>query len=66
LTDCQRTFGGLAIDEAAGWTWDFLRGNDVVVAEATANKPTIYIGETGWPTRSMDAEVSIWLEGRRS
>ncbi|GAA5846379.1 hypothetical protein JCM9279_001352 [Rhodotorula babjevae] len=46
-------FGGLAIDQAAGWTWDFFEQNDVVLAEAAPNKPTAYIAETGWPTRSM-------------
>ncbi|KPV74362.1 glycoside hydrolase family 17 protein [Rhodotorula graminis WP1] len=49
-------FGGLAIDQAAGWTWDFFEQNDVVLAEAASNKPTAYIAETGWPTQSMTPE----------
>ncbi|GAA5898552.1 hypothetical protein JCM6882_007813, partial [Rhodosporidiobolus microsporus] len=46
-------FGGVPIDEAAGWTWDFFEQNDVVISDAAPNQPTTYIAETGWPTDAM-------------
>jgi len=49
-------FGGLSVDQAAGWTWDFFEENDVALAEAASNNPTAYIAETGWPTESMTPE----------
>ncbi|GAA5860843.1 hypothetical protein JCM3774_003161 [Rhodotorula dairenensis] len=49
-------FGGVSVDEAAGWTWEFFEQNDVAISEAVSNKPTPYIAETGWPTDSMTAE----------
>ncbi|GAA5895490.1 uncharacterized protein JCM6883_001524 [Sporobolomyces salmoneus] len=49
-------FGGVNVDDAAGWTWEFFEENNVVLAEAAANKPTAYIAETGWPTESMTPE----------
>ncbi|BGP01034.1 Glycoside hydrolase family 17 protein [Rhodotorula toruloides] len=49
-------FGGLAIDQAAGWTWEFFEENDVAISNQVSNKPTPYIAETGWPTASMTPE----------
>ncbi|GAA5994614.1 hypothetical protein JCM5350_003964 [Sporobolomyces pararoseus] len=49
-------FGGVPIDEAAGWTWEYFQDNTVSVSEAVSNKPTAYIAETGWPTASMTPE----------
>ncbi|KAK9894951.1 glycoside hydrolase family 17 protein [Cystobasidium minutum MCA 4210] len=42
-------FGGVPVDEAAGWTWNWQEEN--VVSKA-GNTPA-YIAETGWPTQSM-------------
>ncbi|GAA5825091.1 hypothetical protein JCM11251_006095 [Rhodosporidiobolus azoricus] len=59
-------FGGVPIDEAAGWTWDFFEQNDVVISEAAPNKPQTYIAETGWPTGSMttaDATLDAAVAG---
>lgn len=42
-------FGGVPIDQAAGWTWDFFTQNDVDVADAVSNKPTPYIAEVRPP-----------------
>ncbi|GAA5926995.1 uncharacterized protein JCM15063_000427 [Sporobolomyces koalae] len=53
-------FGGVPIEQAAGWTWDFFEQNDVTVAQAAANKPTAYIAETGWPTASMTPENATY------
>lgn len=49
-------FGGLPIDQAAGWTWEFFEENDVAISNQVSNKPTPYIAETGWPTASMTPE----------
>ncbi|KAM0791717.1 hypothetical protein ACM66B_003986 [Microbotryomycetes sp. NB124-2] len=46
-------FGGLVVEEAAPWTWQFAEWNDVPLAQAAPNKPTVYIAETGWPSDSM-------------
>ncbi|GAA6025557.1 hypothetical protein JCM10207_008897 [Rhodosporidiobolus poonsookiae] len=56
LANVHPWFGGVPIDQAAGWTWDYFTENDVSVSEAVANKPTPYIAETGWPTESMTPE----------
>ncbi|CEQ41231.1 SPOSA6832_02916 [Sporobolomyces salmonicolor] len=53
-------FGGVPIDQAAGWTWEYFTENDVAVA-AKSKTPsggavTSYIAETGWPTASMTPE----------
>ncbi|GAA6060364.1 hypothetical protein JCM10212_004548 [Sporobolomyces blumeae] len=53
-------FGGVPIDQAAGWTWDYFQNNDVSVAESVSNGPTPYIAETGWPTASMTPEKATY------
>ncbi|EJU05045.1 glycoside hydrolase [Dacryopinax primogenitus] len=45
-------FGNVAIDQAAGWTYDFFEDFDVAPSLATTNKPPVSIAETGWPTAS--------------
>ncbi|KAF8813325.1 glycoside hydrolase [Phlegmacium glaucopus] len=47
-------FGSVSINDAAGWTADFFQQTDVVVANNLTNKPTMYIAETGWPTKSSN------------
>ncbi|KWU44761.1 glycoside hydrolase, partial [Rhodotorula sp. JG-1b] len=49
-------FGGVPIEQAAGWTWEFFEENDVAISEAVSNKPVPYVAETGWPTASMTPE----------
>jgi glucan 1,3-beta-glucosidase len=51
-------FGGLAIADAAKWTWDFFQEFDVAPAQASANKPAVYIAEVGWPSQSMNASAA--------
>lgn len=43
-------FANVSIDQAAAWTADFFQEYNVDVAQTLANKPTMFIAETGWPT----------------
>ncbi|KAJ7094532.1 glycoside hydrolase [Mycena belliarum] len=45
-------FAQTTIQDAAGWTADFFATTNVAAANALSNKPTMYIAETGWPTKS--------------
>jgi len=45
-------FADVTVQESAVWTYEFFQDNDVVLANSLANKPTMYIAETGWPTNS--------------
>ncbi|KAJ7044599.1 glycoside hydrolase [Mycena alexandri] len=48
-------FANEAIEDAAGWTAEFFATTNVAAAAALSNKPTMYIAETGWPTKSSSA-----------
>lgn len=48
-------FGGLGINQAAAWTWQFFQEFDVAPAQLSTNKPAVYIAEVGWPSQSMNA-----------
>ncbi|KAJ7780985.1 glycoside hydrolase [Mycena metata] len=48
-------FASEAIEDAAGWTAEFFATTNVAAASALSNKPTMYIAETGWPTKSSSA-----------
>ncbi|KAF9485160.1 glycoside hydrolase family 17 protein [Pholiota conissans] len=48
-------FANVSAQASAGWTADFFAEQDVALANGLANKPTMYIAETGWPTKSSDA-----------
>ncbi|KAJ7180355.1 glycoside hydrolase [Mycena crocata] len=50
-------FAAQAVQDAAGWTADFFANTNVAPANALANKPTMYIAETGWPTKSSSKEA---------
>ncbi|CAE7136729.1 unnamed protein product [Rhizoctonia solani] len=52
LANVHPWFAHTTIDDAAGWTYDFFQQNNIAQANAVANKPTMYIAETGWPTKS--------------
>ncbi|KAF8754281.1 glycosyl hydrolase 17 family [Rhizoctonia solani] len=52
LANVHPWFAHTTINDAAGWTWDFFQQNNIAQANAVANKPTMYIAETGWPTQS--------------
>jgi len=47
-------FANQTIDAAASWTTSFFQDTDIAAANAVANKPQMYIAETGWPTNSKD------------
>ena len=48
-------FANVTVEASAGWTADFFSQQDVALANSLSNKPTMYIAETGWPTKSSDA-----------
>ncbi|KAF7352567.1 Glycoside hydrolase family 17 protein [Mycena venus] len=50
-------FAAQSIQDAAGWTADFFATTNVAAANALSNKPTMYIAETGWPTKSSSVEA---------
>jgi exo-beta-1,3-glucanase (GH17 family) len=45
-------FANTTADAAAAWTADFFANTDVAPAKQLSNNPTMYIAETGWPTKS--------------
>ncbi|KAJ6490326.1 glycoside hydrolase [Mycena vitilis] len=51
-------FAAQAIQDAAGWTADFFATTNVAAANALSNKPTMYIAETGWPTKSSSTAAA--------
>jgi exo-beta-1,3-glucanase (GH17 family) len=51
-------FADTAILDAATWTFTFFKETSVDVANTLANKPQMYIGETGWPVDSLAGAVS--------
>lgn len=48
MSNIHPFFGGVPVDDAAGWTWDFWQGKDVVLTENTSKKNII--SEVGWPS----------------
>jgi len=54
LANVHPWFANVSIDIAADWTASFFNEVDVVPANALDNQPTMYIAETGWPTKSSD------------
>lgn len=55
MSNVHPWFANVSIDQAAGWTNDFFQEQNVAVANTLANKPEMYIAETGWPSKSSDA-----------
>jgi len=55
MSNVHPWFANVSIDQAAGWTAEFFQENNVVVAQSLSNNPSMYIAETGWPTKSSDA-----------
>lgn len=51
-------WGGVGINQAAGWTWQFFQDFDVLPASQSKNKPAVFIAEVGWPTESMNASLA--------
>ncbi|KAI8450226.1 glycoside hydrolase superfamily [Phakopsora pachyrhizi] len=47
-------FANLPVDRASDWTWQYYQDSVVNVCSKAPNRPTLYIGEIGWPTSSDD------------
>ncbi|KZT02272.1 glycoside hydrolase family 17 protein [Laetiporus sulphureus 93-53] len=54
LSNVHAWFANVSIDQAAGWTYTFFEETNVYAADQLANRPTMAIGETGWPSSSAD------------
>ena len=48
MSNVHPFFGGVAVDQAASWTWTFWDSHDVVLTQGT-NKQNV-ISEVGWPS----------------
>jgi exo-beta-1,3-glucanase (GH17 family) len=57
MSNIHPFFGGIPVDRAATWTWNFWKNNDVPVTQGT-NKQQI-ISETGWPSEGGMDEGSV-------
>lgn len=54
-------FGGVPIDQAAGWVWDYTNNNDPGIAvQAATNKPEVFIAEVGWPSGANDTASATY------
>jgi exo-beta-1,3-glucanase (GH17 family) len=51
-------FANTTILDAATWTLGFFKETSVDMANTLANKPQMYIGETGWPVDSLTGAAS--------
>lgn len=49
MSNIHPFFGGIPIDQAAGWTWNFWQGHDVILTSA-ASKVKQVVSEVGWPS----------------
>jgi exo-beta-1,3-glucanase (GH17 family) len=52
-------FAVTTILDAATWSFAFFKNTSVDVANTLANKPQMYIGETGWPTNAAVSDASV-------
>ena len=48
MSNVHPFFAGTIAEAAAGWTWDFWQGHDVILTKGTTKKNVI--AETGWPS----------------
>ncbi|KAF8606598.1 glycoside hydrolase [Ceratobasidium sp. AG-I] len=55
LANVHPWFATQTVENAAGWTYDFFQQTNIAQAAQATNKPTMYIAETGWPTKSSNA-----------
>ncbi|QDS69647.1 hypothetical protein FKW77_009188 [Venturia effusa] len=49
MSNIHPFFGGVVIDQAAGWTWNFWKSHDVAITAGMDGKSHI-ISEIGWPS----------------
>ncbi len=52
MANVHAWFAGTTVQAAANWTFTYFQETNVAVANTLANKPQMYIAETGWPTYS--------------
>ena len=52
----QLWFDDFSGDDLAGWTYDFFKQTNVT---SLSNHPTMYIGETGWPSVKPFVHISL-------
>jgi exo-beta-1,3-glucanase (GH17 family) len=48
MSNVHPFFGGIPVDQAAAWTWQFWQNHDVVLTKGTSKKQVI--SEVGWPS----------------
>lgn len=48
MSNVHPFFAGTTAEAAAGWTWDFWQGHDVILTKGTTKKNIV--AETGWPS----------------
>ncbi|KAF6762137.1 glycoside hydrolase family 17 protein [Ephemerocybe angulata] len=56
LSNVHAWFAHTTATAAAPWVFNFFQETNVSPAALLANKPQMYIAETGWPTKSSDAK----------
>lgn len=49
MSNIHPFFGGIAVDQAASWTWTFWQGHDVILTQGMPQ--THVISEVGWPSQ---------------
>ncbi|KAF9528383.1 glycoside hydrolase family 17 protein [Crepidotus variabilis] len=55
LSNVHPWFANQTVQNGASWTRNFFDETNVQPAALLSNKPKMYIAETGWPTKSLDA-----------
>ncbi|KAG1739175.1 glycoside hydrolase family 17 protein [Suillus paluster] len=58
MSNVHPWFANQSINDAAGWTANFFQTQNVALAQTLANKPKMFIAETGWPTDSSQFNYS--------
>ncbi|EST07417.1 Glycoside hydrolase, family 17 [Kalmanozyma brasiliensis GHG001] len=53
-------FGGLPVDQAAGWIYEYTNTNEPSTALLAPNKPTLYVAEAGWPTGANQTSLMTY------
>ncbi|SNX87734.1 uncharacterized protein MEPE_06444 [Melanopsichium pennsylvanicum] len=53
-------FGGVPVDQAAGWIYEYTNTNEPSTALLAPNKPTLYVAEAGWPTGANETSFETY------
>ncbi|KAJ1024087.1 hypothetical protein NDA16_002926 [Ustilago loliicola] len=53
-------FGGLPVDQAAGWVYSYTNNNEPSTSLLAPNKPTLYVAEAGWPTGANETRLETY------